>query len=154
MVILSVTIPVYFSVTVLTSYKTVVKILQEVDYTDYINKNELIKEALEKSGSSPQEMNEKIKSAPVAEVIQKHAPTLNDALLNIPTDETFDISAVQDAVNENIKEITDIAEAYTEKELSQATLNERINETVEKKRRGYYRNSSESSKSKILFEGC
>lgn len=130
-ILLSALIPIYFSVTLLSHYKTALNVFKKVDYTEYIEQNQSIKKAVADSGDTPQQVNEKLKSDSMTETIEKYAPDINGVALDISKSENFDIDKLHDVIDENIEGISDIAEAYTGNEINSENLNSRIDELID-----------------------
>ncbi len=92
----------YFSVTVLTQPKTIVKVVQSVDYKTVITQNKTLNQTVENFGVNAQVVDNIIKSEQASDIIEKYADDVLDILAEIPEEKKIDFPMIQHLVDENI----------------------------------------------------
>ena len=124
-------IPIYFSATLLSDYKTAVNIFQKLDYTEFMSQNPKLKKVLITSGTDAAEINQRLKSKAMSEALEKYAPNINKAVLEISKTENIDTAVIYQLIDQNKEEITNIAKAYTGKNIDSEELISEIHKYID-----------------------
>lgn len=131
-VIAAVAVPFYYSITALTTPKTVAEVVQNVDYKTVVEQSPAIKSTLETYGIDSTAADNFIKSAEVGELIEVYADEATEILLNIPDDRMFDIPLIKEIVDENIDDVIALAEESTGLPLSEENIKKNVDTFIEK----------------------
>lgn len=131
-VLLSISIPFFLSVAAVIKPKSVVKIVQQVDYESILESNESLKKTAEKFKLSPQTVDTILKSDATAKIIEAYTTEATNILLELPTENGFTAQTVKDIVKNNIDEITDIAAKSPHIKVSEEKLENYIITSVDR----------------------
>ena len=131
-VVFCVATPFYFSITALSKPKTIVKIIQNVDYKNIIKENKELEDNLKQVGIDGEAADKLMKSPEAAVIIEDYSDEITDILVNIPTDKEFDISLVQQVIDDNIDAVLDIVEDSSQNPIVREDIKSEINNAVKK----------------------
>ncbi len=130
LIVFSVITPFYLSITVLTKPKTIVKIIQSIDYKTVIEENVVLEETVESFGINADLIDKFIKSEEAEEIIEIYADEASEILMGIPTDKELDIPTVKQMLEDNIDAILEIAEENTAVSIPKEYIKERVQTVI------------------------
>lgn len=131
----AVAVPFYYSITALTTPKTVAQVVQNIDYKTVIEQSPNIKSTLETYGIDSTSADEFMKSAETGELIEVYADEATEILLNIPDDRMLDVALIKEIVNENIGDFVVLAEENTGLNLSEENIKKNVDTFIEQNER-------------------
>lgn len=127
LVIMCVIIPVFKSLTSITTPKKLVTLVQEIDYKELVTENEGVKDAIEEFGIPSDVVNELVSSKAVSELLGLFAEDVSAALTGKELEQSsITPDAIKSIVNDNIDEIFDIVKNTANEEFSEDISDEDI----------------------------
>lgn len=127
LVIMCVIIPVFKSLTSITTPKKLVTLVQEIDYKELVTENEGVKDAIEEFGIPSDVVNELVSSKAVSELLGLFAEDVSAALTGKELEQSsITPDAIKSIVNDNIDEIFDIIKNTAKEEFSEDISEEDI----------------------------
>lgn len=115
-------VPFYYSITALTTPKTVAEIVQNVDYKTVIEKSPNIKSALQTYGIDSTAADDFMKSDKAGELIEVYTDEVTEILLDIPDNRMFNVELIKELVDENLDDFVVLAEKNTNLNLSEKSI--------------------------------
>lgn len=127
LVVVCVVIPVFKSLTSITTPKKLVTLVQEIDYKELVTENEGVKDAIEEFGIPTDVVNELVSSKAVSELLGLFAEDVSAALTGEELEQSsITPDAIKSIVNDNIDEIFDIVKNTANEEFSEDISDEDI----------------------------
>jgi len=127
LVVVCVVIPVFKSLTSITTPKKLVTLVQEIDYKELVTENEGVKDAIEEFGIPSDVVNELVSSKAVSELLGLFAEDVSAALTGKELEQSsITPDAIKSIVNDNIDEIFDIVKNTANEEFSEDISDEDI----------------------------
>ena len=106
-------LPLYFSIVSFTNPKTVVNVVQNIDYTDFLLSAEEWQEVISVDGLDAEKIDAFLKSDVVAEALELYAQDFLNATLNDDTDErVLTGDALRDLADRNMDELMEFVKSY------------------------------------------
>jgi len=123
LVIMCIVIPVFKSLTSITTPKKLVTLVQQIDYTELVTENKGVQDAVEEFGIPADVVDDLVSSKAVGEIINLFAVDVSDALAGKEIEQSsITADAIKDIVNNNIDEIADIVKDMSEEEVTDSDI--------------------------------
>lgn len=127
LVVVCVVIPVFKSLTSITTPKKLVTLVQEIDYKELVTENKGVQDAIEEFGIPSDVVNELVSSKAVSELLGLFAEDVSAALAGEKLEQSsITPDAIKSIVNDNIDEIFDIVKNTANEEFSEDISDEDI----------------------------
>ncbi len=132
LILLSVFVPITFSITRLTETETVVNIVQHINYEEIIRENEELKKLVNSAGLEPEAVNTLLQTNAAKSILSAYTKTATAILSGLSDYDEFNAETVKTIVNDNIEELASVKVYKNSKEFSKEEIKKIIKQLVDK----------------------
>ncbi len=132
MVILAIAVPVFLSVSATVKPKSIIKIVQQVDYEGIIEENDDLKKLAERVKLSPKAVDQIVKSEATGKIIEAYTNDAINILMQLPSENNFSAETVKAIAENNLNELVDTVAKSPNIKASEEKLRQQILDAVDK----------------------